>query len=106
MRAALADDFCDLVMRVVEIVGERLIAHRLLDRIEVGALHVLDDGKLERLAVADFDRHDRNVVEPCALRRAPAPLAGDRKSTRLNSSHQIISYAVFCLKKKKKKITA
>src|SRR5947208_15334871 len=30
-------------------------------------------------------------------------LAQDRKSTRLNSSHQIISYAVFCLKKKKKK---
>src|SRR5258708_22958946 len=28
----------------------------------------------------------------------------DRKSTRLNSSHQIISYAVFCLKKKKKHI--
>src|SRR5258708_24513320 len=28
----------------------------------------------------------------------------DRKSTRLNSSHQIISYAVFCLKKKKKEI--
>src|SRR5258708_17445220 len=27
---------------------------------------------------------------------------GDRKSTRLNSSHQIISYAVFCLKKKKR----
>src|SRR5258708_33254283 len=27
----------------------------------------------------------------------------DRKSTRLNSSHQIISYAVFCLKKKNKK---
>src|SRR5207244_9184148 len=27
-------------------------------------------------------------------------LPGDRKSTRLNSSHQIISYAVFCLKKK------
>src|SRR5207302_7678015 len=29
---------------------------------------------------------------------------GDRKSTRLNSSHVKISYAVFCLKKKKKKI--
>src|SRR3990170_2009900 len=29
----------------------------------------------------------------------------DRKSTRLNSSHQIISYAVFCLKKKKKQYT-
>src|SRR3989454_5827787 len=31
--------------------------------------------------------------------------ARDRKSTRLNSSHLVISYAVFCLKKKKKKIT-
>src|SRR5438309_7289225 len=30
--------------------------------------------------------------------------AGDRKSTRLNSSHSSISYAVFCLKKKKKRI--
>src|SRR2546422_8082862 len=29
---------------------------------------------------------------------------GDRKSTRLNSSHGYISYAVFCLKKKKKRI--
>src|SRR5690349_25152305 len=37
---------------------------------------------------------------------APAPAAAseaDRKSTRLNSSHVEISYAVFCLKKKKKK---
>src|SRR2546426_5859764 len=33
------------------------------------------------------------------LAREPA---GDRKSTRLNSSHLVISYAVFCLKKKKK----
>src|SRR5690348_18199382 len=31
--------------------------------------------------------------------------AGDRKSTRLNSSHPSISYAVFCLKKKKKQHT-
>src|SRR5256885_8934527 len=29
-----------------------------------------------------------------------APAQGDRKSTRLNSSHLVISYAVFCLKKK------
>src|SRR5260221_10006799 len=39
-----------------------------------------------------------NSVEWCSL----APCA-DRKSTRLNSSHTVISYAVFCLKKKKKK---
>src|SRR5258708_8250822 len=58
-----------------------------------------------------------------AIGRDPAPLATealrgegsvlvnqrgerlDRKSTRLNSSHQIISYAVFCLKKKKKHVS-
>src|SRR2546426_3503803 len=32
-------------------------------------------------------------------------MRGDRKSTRLNSSHLVISYAVFCLKKKKKRHT-
>src|SRR5258708_34715949 len=36
------------------------------------------------------------MVGACAL-----AMLSDRKSTRLNSSHQIISYAVFCLKKKK-----
>src|SRR5256885_7043448 len=43
----------------------------------------------------------------CARPRTPAPAPGrrgrscaDRKSTRLNSSHLVISYAVFCLKKK------
>src|SRR2546426_8798721 len=37
-----------------------------------------------------------------ALRRRPE---ADRKSTRLNSSHLVISYAVFCLKKKNKRST-
>src|SRR3712207_7860793 len=37
-----------------------------------------------------------------ALRRSRTALVLDRKSTRLNSSHANISYAVFCLKKKKK----
>src|SRR5688572_31845203 len=36
---------------------------------------------------------------------APVAAGGDRKSTRLNSSHSQISYAVFCLKKKKKNNT-
>src|SRR5438874_7028939 len=45
-------------------------------------------------------------VVPAAARRdahARSHAAKDRKSTRLNSSHVEISYAVFCLKKKKKK---
>src|SRR5258708_39722202 len=38
----------------------------------------------------------------CAVIQCMTASELDRKSTRLNSSHQIISYAVFCLKKKKK----
>src|SRR5438034_7783897 len=41
--------------------------------------------------------------QPAPPSRARCPVsASDRKSTRLNSSHTVISYAVFCLKKKKK----
>src|SRR3712207_8712969 len=40
-----------------------------------------------------------------ARARAPDRATRDRKSTRLNSSHANISYAVFCLKKKKNKLT-
>src|SRR5947208_9036013 len=46
------------------------------------------------------------ILQPDDLGDQPASGSrsrqGDRKSTRLNSSHQIISYAVFCLKKKNK----
>src|SRR2546426_4481591 len=46
-----------------------------------------------------LSRAQRRAVLSLRARAA----AGDRKSTRLNSSHLVISYAVFCLKKKKKK---
>src|SRR2546426_9171216 len=42
---------------------------------------------------------------PCSDRIAEYWACPDRKSTRLNSSHLVISYAVFCLKKKKHKYT-
>src|SRR2546427_2100919 len=44
-----------------------------------------------------------NLVQHARSASALSRLARDRKSTRLNSSHSQISYAVFCLKKKKKK---
>src|SRR2546422_2046542 len=50
----------------------------------------------------------RRSLVPAAARAAldcAAQSRGDRKSTRLNSSHGYISYAVFCLKKKKYKTT-
>src|SRR5207244_9781416 len=71
-----------------------LFPYTTLFRSGVGLLHhpagdSVADGAFPR-------RHPRNDRDgPLRLRRE------DRKSTRLNSSHQIISYAVFCLKKKK-----
>src|SRR5258708_27047001 len=52
-----------------------------------------------RLAAASY-RHREAESGAFRAGRAGVPET-DRKSTRLNSSHQIISYAVFCLKKKK-----
>src|SRR2546430_13665452 len=45
--------------------------------------------------------HEHHPEQLLALIVALAAMIGDRKSTRLNSSHSQISYAVFCLKKKK-----
>src|SRR3712207_7451384 len=63
-----------------------------------------DDLAAGRRLVGDAGRGLVGVrgVEGLA-RRAGLQDLGDRKSTRLNSSHANISYAVFCLKKKKKK---
>src|SRR5690242_21431966 len=51
------------------------------------------------LAAERARRHGRGVGALCVL---DDPGRRDRKSTRLNSSHMSISYAVFCLKKKNK----
>src|SRR2546427_4099490 len=54
----------------------------------------------EAVVSDDLNRDSRAVRDP-GRPRLPPP---DRKSTRLNSSHSQISYAVFCLKKKKKNL--
>src|SRR5438034_8706817 len=85
------------------------------------AIRILDDtafAQVAHLAVADVagtqvERHgmapageiDQQAAAARERQRAVVVVrsAGeDRKSTRLNSSHTVISYAVFCLKKKKK----
>src|SRR5437588_4939289 len=50
-----------------------------------------------------IDRSAMKQLEVDAVGQRYNALTGDRKSTRLNSSHTVISYAVFCLKKKKSK---
>src|SRR5258708_11179832 len=54
-------------------------------------------GTVRPLAIS---RIQRSSLYPDLPTMDEAGVKGDRKSTRLNSSHQIISYAVFCLKKK------
>src|SRR5437867_8196936 len=61
-----------------------------------------------REAVARRPRAKARAVEASEAAHRTNPqhaLPVDRKSTRLNSSHRTISYAVFCLKKKKKRIS-
>src|SRR3712207_7184446 len=66
-----------------------------------------DAGQPGHLAVrARADHHHRDQGEaPASPGREARDVRQDRKSTRLNSSHANISYAVFCLKKKNKKTT-
>src|SRR5205085_11546081 len=57
-----------------------------------------------RMRSSPSTRGRRRAATPARrLRYSPKTSRRDRKSTRLNSSHSQISYAVFCLKKKKKK---
>src|SRR2546422_4529356 len=67
-------------------------------RVELlGRIHTLERQVIERIGVVNGGRAERQARRD--LHAGVGPL--DRKSTRLNSSHGYISYAVFCLKKKK-----
>src|SRR2546427_2549667 len=62
--------------------------------------HGISTGALFFLAGMLYERRHSRLIEAFGGIAKVVPL--DRKSTRLNSSHSQISYAVFCLKKKKK----
>src|SRR2546422_8317241 len=101
-------------------IDERVIEHLATAEISVGDF-ILSGGEIAAVVVVDaVTRYVPGVVgkEESILRESfsdpaaetqlvehphytrPAEFRGDRKSTRLNSSHGYISYAVFCLKKK------
>ena len=76
-------------------------------RDQQGAINIhMPESSIRVQQEAEQDSISIKVLDDSGSRELVAEkmiLAGDRKSTRLNSSHRCISYAVFCLKKKKKK---
>src|SRR2546427_5816918 len=84
--------------------SSRLPAHAGPDRDSTGRSRLCRSGQLlllqPRGPLLAPERY--GVVDGAAAPRVRAGRGKDRKSTRLNSSHSQISYAVFCLKKKKK----
>src|SRR5436309_3603363 len=91
----------------VLVVGARQL---LLDNLRVllrtlGFRCVIGASLKEARALVDKEKPYAALLDQQLLKSTTAEiLAVDRKSTRLNSSHVKISYAVFCLKKKKNKI--
>src|SRR3989475_5634498 len=121
--AMLEDEFCDIIKKARTGLGldpnqvardtglsapalrELEAGQRAPTREEVHALAAalrLDGAKLAAIACDGWHpRHPiANTVQDVIT--IHGDIGGDRKSTRLNSSHSQISYAVFCLKKKKK----
>src|SRR3712207_8728684 len=72
----------------------------LFRSIETDWIELPENSPLARKRIGDLEVRTRTGASIVAVVRGE-----DRKSTRLNSSHANISYAVFCLKKKKKSIT-
>src|SRR3989442_10403714 len=77
--------------------------HLILQR-DSPTLAFLKEGRMARVIFWDVDtQYDFMKADGKLFVPDADHIIGDRKSTRLNSSHVRISYAVFCLKKKKKK---
>src|SRR2546427_6597642 len=86
--------------------GPAPMIRMLLRSVRLGIFVFLHQRREAVKQVGDIVRAGRSLgVALEAERRLVLVLKADRKSTRLNSSHSQISYAVFCLKKKKKKKT-
>src|SRR5256885_11365103 len=74
----------------------------LVDRLRIGRQLIPETVEIDSLAAL----HEPLYVGSAEIEVPQDRVAEDRKSTRLNSSHLVISYAVFCLKKKKQNTIA
>ncbi len=74
-RAAAADAAADLLLGEREALDQHLVGGGLFQRVEVGALHVLDQGPLEQLLGRSLAHDDGHFVQLGDLGGAPAPFA-------------------------------
>src|SRR3989454_9893464 len=105
--ALLRDDplLLELILGADHVVDRVRDRGHVLERVPEGRILRSERLHLEREGVNRFLLVGNHALEVLHGRGEVVPQAvGDRKSTRLNSSHLVISYAVFCLKKKKKKL--
>jgi hypothetical protein len=80
-----------LVLRKTELVNETLIRKRLIDGIQIFPLEIFHEGELEHLlfGASRHITHDNgHFKQPCALRRAPSPLASNDSVCTPGSTHQ------------------
>src|SRR3989454_10504423 len=112
-RTVIRDAYCEIPFKITRLHDSHLsgIAHLILMQPTAGlfggdttecAIHVESGARIlitQQSATKAHPSCGRRAIQTNRIRVE----AGDRKSTRLNSSHLVISYAVFCLKKKKKK---
>src|SRR2546426_6610008 len=104
--AGALDPYDPSTAREARAIGAWLAEHDLVPVVETGARFLLDPWRKHWPTLLSPRREDRErridflrrAIGIAALLSAEVV---DRKSTRLNSSHLVISYAVFCLKKKK-----
>src|SRR2546427_3761521 len=96
-KSIATDAPAELAKRITEVLLRERVVPRFVDS------YVVENGRHALQVHASLYRDLLALLQREALLAlAVRALAIDRKSTRLNSSHSQISYAVFCLKKKKK----
>ena len=78
MAAALADRLGDARLGAAEFPHQPAIGLGLFERRQILALQIFDERDLQRLDIGELADDDRHLVQPDALRRAPAALAGDQ----------------------------
>src|ERR1044072_9090261 len=77
MAPGLVDQLGDAVLGVAVALNELAIAFRLLNRVQVLALDILDQGELSRRRFYDFTDKRGDHKQTLPLRRPPTPFAGD-----------------------------